>query len=198
MSQSRALLAVLHDRVLSGDRSVSAELFVRLHAPISRTIFGRFRGSGLIWEDAADLATDAMVSYLDRPQLFDPARASLFTYLVLIANGDALNLLRNRVAEQRNFARLVELSGLDGNIVHDDESRRLEAAKLLREHLDEIAETAMDRSVLRLMLEGEQDTPAYAAAMQIGHLSEAEQRRMVKQARDKIEKRLRRLGERLC
>lgn len=197
MSKDRERLRLLHERLIGSDPSAPSELFVDLQKPLARVMYGRFRDAGLSWSDAADIATDAIVAHLSAPHRFQPERASLFTYLVVIANGDALNLIRDRGKERKNYARLVELSAADGNITDDGGCRRLDAEKLLRTHIDEIAETDMDRRVLDLMLQGEQETAAYAVVLEIEDLPAPEQRSLVKQHRDKIEKRLKRLGERL-
>jgi RNA polymerase sigma factor (sigma-70 family) len=197
VSQNRETLRVIHDRVIAGDPTGPSELFVVTHRPIARVIHGRFQSAGLSWDDAADLATDAIVSYLSAPDRFDPQRTSLLTYLVMIARGDAMNLIRDRGAQRKNYIRLVELNAPDGNIADASADRRLDAESLLRAHIDEIAETDMDRRVLELMLRDERETAVYAAALGIEHLSLPQQRRTVKRAKDKIEKGLRRLGKRL-
>jgi DNA-directed RNA polymerase specialized sigma24 family protein len=173
-------------------------LFIATQKPIAAVLLRRFCNAGLTWEEAGDLATDAIVSYLSEPQRFDPNRASLFTYLVTIANGDALNLCRDRRREQKNHTRLVELSAAEGNVLDGGADDRLDAERLIRAHIDKVAETDVDRQVLELMLQGERDTTTYAAVLGVAHLPIAEQRGAIKKCRDKIEKRLKRLGAELC
>lgn len=197
MSKDRERFRLLHERLVGGDPAAPSELFVVLQKPVARVVYGRYRDAGLSWIDAADVATDAIVAHLSAPHQFKPERASLFTYLVVVANGDALNLIRNRGKERKNHAHLVELSAADGNVTDDEKHCRLDAEKLLRAHIDEITETDMDRRILDLMLQGEQKTAAYAVALGVEGLPASEQRTLVKQHRDKIEKRLKRLGERL-
>lgn len=45
-----------------------------------------------------------------------------------------------------------------------------------------------DRAVLRLRLEGERRVKAFSEVLGIAHLSAAEQRRIVKQTKDRIDK----------
>jgi DNA-directed RNA polymerase specialized sigma24 family protein len=197
MMDGRARLQAIHERVLSGDPSASSDLFLALQRSLARVVYGRHRTGRLSWEDAGDLATDAIVAYLGAPGRFDFARASLFSYLVLIADRDALNLIRDRATKKKNLARFVELAATDGNVTDDPGDRRLDAERLLRNHWDKIVEDETDRRVLELMLNGEQETAAYAAALGVSHLAPADQRNLVKQRRDRIEKRLKRLGESL-
>ena len=195
MTKTRQKLEEFHRRVIAGDPVVSSELFIATHKALARVFYQRFRAPGLSWEDAADLATDAIVAYLGSPHRFDPGRASLFTYLVLVGNADALNFLRGRHREQKNLARLVELSGVEGNVTDERIYERIDAQRFFECHIDKIAVTDMDRSVLYLMLQGEKETAKYAEALEITHLSPPEQRNKVKQYRDKISKRLERVGE---
>ena len=54
------------------------------------------------------------VAYLGSAAKFDPAQASLFTYLALVGRRDAQNLLRSRGVERKNLLKVVELSAADG------------------------------------------------------------------------------------
>jgi len=67
----------------------------------------------------------------------------------------------------------------------------------VREHGAEIFREDGDEAVLRLFLSGEDSTEVYARALGASDLSEDEQRQLVKQRRDRIEKRLQRLGRKL-
>lgn len=181
----------LHERILAGDAIASSELFVLLHRPIAATVKKRVGQLG--WDEAGDLATDAIVEYTRSPEHFDPARAGLFGYLVLIAHRDALNLVRNRRTERKNLDRLVELSASDGNDPTDGNDARLDADRIIQNHLADIVTEEGDEMVLRLFLGGERETAAYAECLGIAHMPESEQTRLIKQRRDRIEKRIRRL-----
>jgi RNA polymerase sigma factor (sigma-70 family) len=200
VSKLREQLRAIHERVVAGDPAAPSDLFITVQGPIVRVLYGRFRSAGLSWEAAGDLATDALLSYLSAPERFDQERASLFTYLVIIANGDALNRCRDRRKEQKKYAQLVELSAVEGNVEEDAQTQiesRIDAERLIRSRIDDIAETDMDRRVLELMLQGERETAAYAVVLGIDELPASAQRSAVKQYRDKIDKRLKRLGETL-
>lgn len=190
----REELRRLHDRVLAGDQVASAEVFKALQKPIAATIRSR---RSIAWDVAIDLATDAIVSYLKAPARFEPNRASLFTYLVMIADRDALNHIRDSATEQKNVGRVVELERSAGNIYSESPEHRLDAETIMARHRDELVTDPEDERVLLLMLEGEQETAEYARALGIDDRPELEQRRLVKQRRDKLEKRLLRLREKI-
>jgi DNA-directed RNA polymerase specialized sigma24 family protein len=190
----RARLEKVHQRGLAGDHAASAEVFTLLQKPVAATVRRRI-GPSLSWDDAADIATDAIVSYIKTPGLFDPARSGLLGYLVMIAYRDALNVLRDRQAEQKKHQRAVELSAVPGKHSSRDVADVIDAERILRDHGHKIVVDDGDADVLRLFLEGERDTAAYATKLGIAHLGEDQQRQVVKQRRDRIGQRLKRLKE---
>lgn len=190
-----ARLSALHTRIVAGDVTATSELFALVQRPLAAVV--RKRISQLAWDDACDAATDAIVSYINAPDRFDPTRAGLFGYLALIARRDSLNLLRDYRAAQKKQTRVVELSAADGKDYCDDAATKLDAERILRDHLDEIVKEDGDEEVLRLFLAGEGETAAYAAVLGISDHPEAEQKKVVKQRRDRIEQRLKRLKENL-
>lgn len=195
MSDDADCLLDAHRCLVGGDPTAPARIFVLVHAPlvgILRKTYGRLPDDA-----ASDLATDAIVEYLGAPGRFDPARASLKTYLSVIAKRDAINWLKKRSNHERLHKKFVELDGDGGNIHGAVDSSRLEAETVLRKFGPEIVDDEKDVAVLKLMLLGEDRTDEYAAAIGVLGLPPAERRSIVKKYRDKIEKRLERLGERL-
>jgi len=195
VSDRRAQLLDVHRRVLEGDPSAPSVLFLEIHGVLVRVLRGKFRRS-LTDDQVIDLATDAILEYLRAPDRYDPNRASLFSYIAVIATGDALNVWKSVKAKKKNFQKFVELSESDRNS-EDGSSDLIDAAKILEKHGSEIVDDDSDVTVLQLMLMGEKDTDVYAAAILADHLSEHERRTIVKQRRDKLEKRLIRLKAQL-
>ena len=197
MTNRRAELLKLHERILSGDPSASSELFSSIHRPLVGVLLKQFRSGGIGPEDASDLATDAVIEYLRVPQRFNPERASLYSYLAVCAKGDALNLLQSRRRAWEGTKRFVELSKGKRNMEEAAIDTELDAIAIIKRHGAELADDKYDLEVLRLMLMGEKDTEVYAAAIGLGGAERAEKNAAVKLRRDKLEKRLSRLGERL-
>ena len=190
----RERLVRLHQRVLRDDPVASAEVFTLLHKPIAATV--RRRVGGMSWEEAGDVATDAIVKYVKSPGKFDPSKGSgLLGYLVMAAYFDALNLIRDRKARQRKVERSVELSLERGKESLSEVRDAIDARRIMRDHGHKLVVDAGDEEVLLLHLEGERDTAVYAEKLGIAHLSESEQRKIVKQRRDKLDQRMKRLGE---
>lgn len=189
----RARLDRLHERVLAGDHAASAEVFTLLQRPIAATARKR-TGPSLTWEEATDVATDAIVAYLRSPRQFDASRSGLLGYLSMIAYRDALNAIRDRQALEKKHRRVVEVSALAGN-ASSEFSDAFDAERILRDYGHKIIVDDGDADVLRLFLDGERETATYAAKLGIGHLPEGDQRRIVKLRRDRIDQRLKRLKE---
>jgi DNA-directed RNA polymerase specialized sigma24 family protein len=196
VTDRRAALLELHRRVLAGDPSASSELFSTIHRPVVSVLVRIHSRRLLPPEDAGDLATDALVDYLRHPGKYDPERSSLFSYLCMIAKGDALNLFQARRREREKTLRVVELSHGDRNIA-DMDTCNLDAETIISRYGAELFDDEHDVQVLKLMLAGEKDTDTYASAIGLGGATQAAKNAAVKQRRDRLEKRLRRLGARL-
>jgi DNA-directed RNA polymerase specialized sigma subunit len=118
------------------------------------------------------------------------------------AEGD----LKNRIARERKHPKTVSLEAVafardQGNTplaerIADptvDPDRWVEETDpVLLETIREELPNEADRRVLALMARGERSTPTFAEALGISHLSPREQRRRVKQAKDRILQRLKR------
>jgi RNA polymerase sigma-70 factor (ECF subfamily) len=195
VSSRRQILDAIHLRILADDPTASNDLFELVHRPLWRVITGAYGGRGLSEEQAIDSATDALAEYIRNAHKYDSSRAGLFTYLAVIAKRDALNRLRSSITYSRHLHKLVELEGAHGNIGHEDSAAtRIDAETILRRYGDRIVENDMDVAVLKLMLSGESDTDVYAAAIGAEALPPTQRIAAVKKYRDKIEKRLQRLG----
>ena len=197
MTNNREALQQLHNRLKRGDLTAPAELFEHIHRPLRALVFRQLRNLGLDFESAGDLATDAIVEHVKAPERFNPLRSSLFTYLGMIARRDGLNLLRGRAAAAKNFEKLVELAAADGNNTNEQDHAVMEAARIMQRHEHELATTPEERKVLVLYLAGEKDTAEYASALGAADLGPIEQKALVKQHKDRLEKRLTRLGRKL-
>jgi len=188
------ILDQIHNRIVNGDVTASSDLFRLVHAALGAAVRTRV-GTSLSWEEAGDAATDAICDYLRAPEKFDGTRARLFGYLTMLARGDALNLLRARQAAAKKVERVVELAALSGNIVEGWPDLKLDAERIVQQHRDELVRDDGDEAVLRLYLESERETSAYAKALGVSDLPASEQQKLVKVRKDRIEQRLRRLRE---
>lgn len=148
-----------------------------------------------------EAAVEAVYNFLKAPEQFDPNRGiPLAAFLRLAARRDLLNLLKRekRHAHQALDDKVVELrvvvgnhSGEKGPLLalcdREDEQERLAILAGVRSML-----TEPEQRVLDLMLEGERDTPLFAAALGLAHLSAEEQEIEVKRVKDRIKARIKR------
>jgi DNA-directed RNA polymerase specialized sigma24 family protein len=153
-------------------------------------------------DERYDVIVELLYSYQDKPEQFQPEKSSLFTYLRMAAEGDMLNLLAKVKRElQRTAYSLdddehegVEDQLWDGNISVEE----MIALKLrIQEIIPQLPLDDIEEAVLTLILAGEHTTSAFAEVMGLAQEEEVTQARRVKQMKDKLIKRLRRLQLRL-
>ncbi|NTX01826.1 RNA polymerase sigma factor [Myxococcus sp. CA040A] len=188
---SKAEEEALHAKILQKDVTAPAEVHrafmdVIIHV-LDREVPCRHR------EVAHDSAIDAVLHYLKAPERFDPHRGRLSTYLTQIAKKRALD--RRRTLEKREL-REQKYAG-EFELVARSPKEALEAtveARLLMDRLESSGLVPEEQAFLRLVLQGEGSTERLAVALGLGPLPEDERRRQVKRHRDRLMKRLQRLG----
>lgn len=199
-------------RLRSGDPTAPSDLVVGYLDYLARWLQSRNPGVGA--EDCLTAAEDASLALIKNPSSYDPKRGSLLRYLRMSASGDLKNRLR---AERRHAWRKidlevalgngwtdVELSPEEGKYLKDEEADPARKLELRQRSLAsaEVVSTlraslsAEEWEVLQLMLDGERKTRVYAEILGLLGLSNAEQRREVKRVKDRLKKRLERIGGR--
>jgi RNA polymerase sigma factor (sigma-70 family) len=198
----------LHARLLAGDLTASSELAETYLAPLVARLRRSYRNVDPELIESA--AIDAVLELAEHPHRYDPARSRLRGYLYMAARRDLLNALqriKRRAAHEQPFAALAP----SGSVAFAPPARNLQASEV-DDPLEQLAQqeagdpqllAAIQRAcseqewaMFQLMLEGENDTAAYAQVLGITHLSAREQAREVKRVRDRLRKRVRRLVQR--
>jgi hypothetical protein len=189
----------LHQRLLDGDLVAPQELAVAfLPAVIERLKqrFSRLDDDSLM----LDAAADAILSYAERPFLYDPDRLRLLPYLVMSADGDLKNALRR---QQRRAHRELPVANvellIDARNPEQDEARLNEYAAVpaveeIARRVREVVSDPVDQQLVDLMIQGERRTKAFARVLGITEMDIPQQRKIVKQHKDRLKKRLTRLG----
>lgn len=147
-------------------------------------------------EDLEDIVFEALSSYLTKPERYDPNRGkSLLGYLKMAAEGDLFNLVDRH---RRSFGRNVPLEDEHRNSeiaviggFEDSAADAIDTAAVVAVVMT-LAETDEERTVLRLMLDGEKETPVFAQALGLAHLAPREQTSTVQKIKDRLDKRRRR------
>lgn len=192
----------LHQRLLDGDLVASRDLAAAyLPALVDRLRrrFPRLDDESLVF----DAATDAILSYAERPSQYKAGTMRLLPYLVMSADGDLKNALRRqRQRAQREFpGGDVELLLEARNHYQEEEGtdEPVDAPKTeeLVRKVRQVVPDLIDRKLIDLMIQGERRTAAFARVLGIAAVDAVQQRRIVKQHKDRLKKRLARLGVRL-
>ena len=201
--EPREDLAALHQEVLANDPTAPIRLFEALRESLPAWLYRKFGSNVLTRLDCEDHAVDALMVYLGAPAKYDPARATLITYLFQIARSAILRRF-DRDKKRAAFTReAVELEKVDvynekegplsdgpAEAYDLDKARQEVAARRPRIQLANSEEAAFD-----LMAKGERSTKAFAMALGLTALPAAEQKIQVKRFKDRMSKRMNRLKD---
>ncbi len=189
----------LYARLLAGDAPAPADFAAAYLDPLAARL--QARNPRVTDPHFCTVAAgEAIIALIKNPHSYDPARRSLAGYLLMSAQGDLRNLLRQ---ERRHSARradweAVELSPLAGKYLWDANG---DPARIVDQHEEAAPPPALpgltDRelAVLALMREGERKTAVYARVLGITQRPIEEQRQLVKREKDRLQKRLARSAD---
>jgi RNA polymerase sigma-70 factor, ECF subfamily len=192
----------LHRRLVERDPTAPADVALAFLEPLA-TWLGLHNPS-LHPDLISEAAGEAVLNLIRNPTAYDPGRAELEPYLRMSAQGDLRNLLRRERKHRAGRVSLDLVEQLDAGGKYlgreDDPSLPME----IEERLAVLGEavprsvrdglTAPEARVLELMMRGERKTDAYAAAYGVADHPLDERRRLVKQVKDRLKKRLERAG----
>ncbi|MCG2766886.1 MAG: hypothetical protein L6435_00675 [Anaerolineae bacterium] len=196
---------VFHQRLIEKDPLAPAEFAEVYLDPLVRSLSAKV-GSGNDDPIVIDAAVDAILRFVQQPAKYNPDKASLMTYLTMAARGDYLNALEKerRMSSYEVLSDNVELL-LDrrNNWMEDAEAEGLERYGVgTREDVDmlitAVSDTIsdpIDKELMLLMLNGERKTIRFGQVLGIDQLPLREQEQIVKRNKDRLKKRLLRLGE---
>lgn len=190
---------LLHARLRAGERTATADIVERYRLHLMRHVQGLKARRNLYTvtaEDLEEVVFEAFAGYLMKPERYDPDRGkSLLGYLKMAVQGDLFNLVdRHRRSSERDVPldddrRNREIATVGS--FEADAADAIDTAAIV-ETIMTLAETDEERTVLRLLLDGERTTRVYAEALGIAHLSPREQATAVQRIKDRLDKRRRR------
>lgn len=183
----------LHNRIVAGDITAPAELTELILPILTHRLSKKFP---LLFDpDLIDFAaTDAILNYLANPNPFQPEKRSLAGYLFMSAKGDLLNYLDSRKLDQNSIdlAEDVEHLGIysedsiEGSLTVEEES--FSRLSPMTSQIEGLLPNPIDRELVAMMMSGIRETQEYARVLGIDHLSLAEQKKIVKNHKDRIKK----------
>ena len=187
----------VHERLLQGDPTASADCADAVIGPLTKRLQKRFpelRRSDFL----VDAVTDAVFSYLRRPDQYDPNKRGLLGFLSMAAEGDLKNALAkwHRRNEMEITLDHVDLEVVARNNVVGPAGADADVdLNEIRSGVNALFDDPRDRQVAELMLDGERSTKPFARLLGLEGLPVPEQRREVKRHKDRIKKRLARYGQ---
>jgi len=191
-------LPVLHRRLLDGDPLASEEAARLLLIPLAEETQRQY--PRLDEQLINDAVVEALLDYLAEPSRADTSGGSgPRAYLTRAAWRNAANFYRSGKRRKSredlwirdNAGSSVEDGSALGTLIQDEEKG--ERDRQIAE-LNTLLPDSRDRAVLRLRLKGERSVKVFSEVLGIAHLPPAEQRRIVKQTKDRIDKVLKRRG----
>ncbi|OGO20589.1 MAG: hypothetical protein A2144_02785 [Chloroflexi bacterium RBG_16_50_9] len=194
----------LHARLIQLDPLAPAEFAVAFLDELFRRLKAR-AASNSDETFLRDATTDALLDYIQHPTKYNPKKSALLTYLTMAAYRDLLNMFAKEKRRHRRELPLdiVEEIPDDGNNqIEEYENKVLdsltaaERAKILSK-IEETFPGKQERELLDLIIHGERKTDKYSEILGIQNLTPDEQRKIVKRHKDRITKRLQRLGGRV-
>lgn len=193
----------IHQRLIEHDPVASVELVEFYIESIVRrltSLFPKLDDPHFVH----DAVVDALLNYVQHPERFNPIRGKLSAYLFMSARGDLLNRLKSEARRRAREMRLedVELHPTLRNMLVEGEDEEVDipsgmSISDLKDSVRQVVTNQTDRKLLELMLDGESKTECYGEVLSISDLPIDEQRQQVKRAKDRLTKRLQRLGIRL-
>jgi RNA polymerase sigma factor (sigma-70 family) len=194
----------IHERLLARDPLASEEVASRYLEFLRSYVRSRGSRHGIRDEDLVnDAVVDAVFDYIRHPEKFDRTKSSLRGYLKRAAERDFINAVQKDRRHRRGqeLTGDVELSILSGRKKSDIEriSRDPEAESVSGtpsvdswNRLLQGVKLPRDRRLVELMRVGERRTKTFAEVLGISHLPVSEQKRIVKQHKDRLKVQLKR------
>lgn len=193
----------VHQRLLGGDPTAPLDAAQLLLDPLVNRLRRRWPSQGYL-STCRDAATEVLVTYLQAPDRYDPKLSGLLSWLAMQANGDLTNDYKS---PQRTFERswTVESAltpeGQESNSSELGDRTPLVDAVPSLEVSSVLAAVAKafpnkrDRELIWLMcVDGERSTDAAADVLGLMELPSAERAAVVKREKDRVMRRMRRLG----
>jgi hypothetical protein len=192
----------LHQRLVDRDPTAPDDFAVAFLVPL---ITWLTEHNHAIQPDFIDEAAGrAILAVIHNPASYHPRDSTLEAYLRMSAQADLRNLLSCEARHRSRHERMevVELSAEGGKYLGRENDPAL--GLMIEEELASLPEavpdsvraglTDVEARVLELMLCRERRTAIYADACDIADQSPEEQRRLVKQIKDRLQKRIERQG----
>jgi DNA-directed RNA polymerase specialized sigma24 family protein len=191
----------LHLRLICRDDPVvTAELAATIYDQVVRTARARlgFRADPVLVEEAAG---QAILDYYGEPERYDPERLPLCSYLAMMARQRYIKAWRREQRWETQQVWLTDDASWDDEGLVALDSIEDVITRLRFEEVWPLVDAEfpdpIERAVLMLIINGVRETTVYVRAIGLSHLPEDEQTQQVERVKNRVKKRLRRIGEKL-
>jgi len=189
------VVVAIYERLVPGDCLAQSDFIVAVLEPlVSHLRAWRRDVDEHMWLTAAE---DAVLSVIRNPHVYNPAKGgNLFAFLRMAAERDLLNALERERRHHRNRENrdCVELLADGRNPSMEEVADDLPTFDDPAVATEIASFTDRERQVFELMRDGEKRTSVFATILGIGDMPLEEQTREVKRVKDRIVKRLQRVG----
>lgn len=186
----------IHADVVTGEPTAPLTLFQAALGPLAGVVRRRFSAGG---DDIAhDIATDAILHYLEDPSCCDLTKGSLWALLYGIVTRDAIDAARlagRRASKQDAVEFHVELWASQTND-NEQVENAIDARKIMETFGSRLIRQPQDEKLLNLILQQESRTDQFAHVLGLDPAA-PDVERSVKQAKDRMLLRLKRLRDEL-
>lgn len=194
----------LHQRLLNGDPTASLDAAELLLDPLVSRLRAKWPSQNYI-DACHDAATEVIVIYLQAPRRYDPARSALLTWLTMQAHGDLLNAYASPQKKfERDWTVESDLSRNDSDggaevklgdqVAWLDAVPTLDGSRVLASVRAAFPEERDRRLIWLMCIDGVHATDEAAAVLDLMQLPPPERAAAVKRHKDRVMRRLRRLG----
>lgn len=176
------------------DPTALSELFMLCYEPLIAKLKKQL--PAIDKDEIYEIAFQTIERFAKAPQKYDPQKKTLLGYLLMDAAGDLKNNLK-RKGNEKNWTVLVEDWALHGNRTIEETSNPEMEKEAIEQYLSKLRALVPDDTdfvIAKLMEMGVRSTGEFVKALKIEHLSEEEQRSVVKRHKDRIGKHLQRNG----
>lgn len=189
-------LDAIHAALAAGSRTASLDLYKEALAPLQAYLRRHLRR--LSAEQACDAATDAIVFFANNPSRCDTGRRPFWSCLCTVGRRRAVDLLRRDRRETATREKIigdVEFWASRAKEAFRGEDA-IDARRIMTLYGGRLARTQDEATVLTLILQGSKRTEEFAGALGLDPAA-ADTEGLVKNAKDNLMLRLRRLRDEL-
>ncbi|WP_309893287.1 hypothetical protein [Archangium sp.] len=157
----------------------------------------KLEGAGYDVDVARDAALETVLAYRKNPERYDPRKVHLFTYIMGVARHKAVDRWRSVRARAQRDKKQGDVELLLRT--PKDQVEKMETYVRVRQLVDLLEEggglNERDQAILRLFLMGEGSTEEMTKVLRLPPMSKEDQQSEAKRHRDRLLKRLARLGK---